>query len=192
MTTHGRGFTKILPSSQIANKNLCFNSRIDEIIKKQSQSIFLAALLLFTIHAEANIINHVYLDKNSNVHISEKDGKHRKVTESGNASKLRLSPDKKIACWLILNKWKADDDTKPGSEELVIYRSGKISSIKCTPFIRDYWFWNNGRQIAIDCGGRHFAGREILYDAYNLKEIARFDQDNETLQKPPDWSNGED
>jgi len=90
-----------------------------------------------------------------------------------------------------LNSWIAEGDIGPESEELAIYHRGKITSIKCSPFIRDYWFWKNGRQVAIDCGGRHFAGREILYDIENLKEISSFDQNKVLLEKRPDWSNGD-
>jgi hypothetical protein len=75
-----------------------------------------------------------------------------------------------------MNSWTAEGDDRPGSEELMIYRNEKISSIKCAPFIRDYWFWQNGRQGVIYCGGRHFAGNEILYDSRTLKELASFYQ----------------
>jgi hypothetical protein len=82
--------------------------------------------------------------------------------------------------------------TNLGSEELLIYRDGETASLKCTPFIRDYWFWQNGGQVAMDCGGRRFAGHEILYDTRTLKELARFDQAEVPPGKRPDWSNGDD
>jgi hypothetical protein len=105
---------------------------------------------------------------------------------------LKLAPDNETVAWLALNTWKAEGDGRPGSEELVIYRNGKLASIKCTPFIRDYWFWQNGSQIAIDCGGRHFAGRELLYDTRTLRELASFDQAEVQLEKRPDWSNSDE
>jgi hypothetical protein len=87
-----------------------------------------------------------------------------------------------------MNTWTAKGDDGPSSEELMIYRSGKIRSIKCTPLIRDYWFWMNGSQIAIDCGGRHFAGHETLYDTKTMRELSSFDEAEVPLEKRPNWS----
>lgn len=113
------------------------------------------------------------------------------ITNKGNSAELKLAPDNETVAWLVINNWIAEGYIKPGSEELVIYRGGKINSIKCSPFIRDYWFWKDGRQVAIDCGGRHFAGREILYDAATLKEVSSFDQNDIPMEKRPNWSNSE-
>ena len=90
-----------------------------------------------------------------------------------------------------MNNWVAEGDDGPGSEELVIYQSGKISSLECHPFIRDYWFRKNGSQIAIDCGGRHFAGTETLYDIKTARKISSFYEGDVPLEKRPDWSNGD-
>jgi hypothetical protein len=46
----------------------------------------------------------------------------------------------------------------------------------------------NGNRIAIDCGGLHFAGREILYDVKTLKELDSFDQMTVPTNKRPTWS----
>jgi hypothetical protein len=142
-------------------------------------------------YACAEDIKSTYLDRNNNVHILAKNGKHRQVTRQGNASMLKLAPNNKAVAWLALNKWTANGDDKPGAEELIIYRDGKIFSIKCSPFIRDYWFGGNGNQIAIDCGGRRFAGRQILYDTNTLREIAKFDQAEVPREKRPAWSDND-
>lgn len=161
-------------------------------MKTTSIIILTLAILLIFNHANAESIKKAYLDQNSNVHVITSDGTHRKITHKGNSSMLKLAPDKESVTWLVLNTWKADDDDKPGSEELAIYRNKKTISIKCTPFIRDYWFWKNGSQIAVDCGGRRFAGREILYDINTLRELADFDQADVSLEKRPDWSKNDD
>jgi hypothetical protein len=157
-------------------------------------SQFLSVLMIVGLakYAAAGTLQKTYLDHKNNVHFVTKAGRHQQITNNGNASMLKLAPDSETVAWLVMNKWTADGDDKPGSEELVIYRNGKTASIKCTPFIRDYWFWQNGDKVAIDCGGRRFAGREILYDARTLKEIESFDQAEVPLAKRPDWSNSDD
>lgn len=161
-------------------------------MKSFSRFTFFILLAAVAPRADAETLKKVYLDQKNNVHLITGDGKHHQVTNKGNAALLKLAPDNETVAWLVLNTWKAEGDNKPGSEELAIYRKGKHSSIKCSPFIRNYWFWSNGKQIAIDCGGRRFAGREILYDAITLKELASFDQANIPLEERPRWSIDQD
>jgi hypothetical protein len=150
------------------------------------------ALFLFIPEAMGETVRKAYLDQQKNVHVITTAGKDRKLTHKGNADSLKLAPDNRTIGWLVLNTWTAEGDDGPGSEELMIYREGKLASIKCAPFIRNYWFWKRGAQVAIDCGGRHFAGREILYDARTGKEVARLNQANVPLEKRPDWAVGDD
>ncbi|MEW6759590.1 MAG: hypothetical protein AB1437_02090 [Pseudomonadota bacterium] len=150
-------------------------------------------ILIATVISQANAetLRKVYLDQQKNVHLITDSGNHRRVTDGKNATMPKLAPDNETVAWLVLNAWKAEGDDRPGSEELVIYRNGKRTAIRCTPFIRDYWFWSGGKQIAIDCGGRRFAGQEILYDVETLKELASFDQADVPLEKRPDWSSNQ-
>ncbi|MFC3460559.1 hypothetical protein [Massilia haematophila] len=161
-------------------------------MKIVTQSLGALILVLFTSQAQAEALKRVYLDKKNNVHLQTKQGRDRQVTRKGSASMLKLAPDNETVAWLVLNTWTAEGDDKPGSEELVIYRNGKSASIKCGPFIRDYWFWQNGNQVAIDCGGRRFAGREILYDVKTLKKLETIDQAEVPIDKRPEWSNSSD
>jgi len=161
-------------------------------MKNSSRSLYVLIFAFFSSYVEAEGLKRVYLDQKNNVHVLTQLGERRQITQNGKASMLKLSPDNQTVTWLVLNTWKAEGDEKPRGQELVIYRNKKSASIKCTPFIRDYWFWQNGRQIAIDCGGRHFAGREILYDTNTLKELANFNQAELRLEKRPDWSNSAD
>lgn len=159
-------------------------------------AILIGFLCCLTVATASNSINaeklkRVYLDDKQNVHVVTARNQHTQITNKGNSTELKLAPDNETVAWLVINNWIAEGDIKPGSEELIIYRDGKIASIKCSPFIRNYWFWKDGRQVAIDCGGRHFAGREILYDTATLKEVSRFDQNDVPMEKHPDWSNGD-
>ena len=96
--------------------------------------------------------------------------------------------DKRSAAWLVLNSWIAEGDTEPGASQLAIYRDGQLRDIKCEPFIRDYWFWMQGKQVAIDCGGRHFAGTQSLFDIDTLLMIDSFFQPDIPEDRRPVWS----
>lgn len=104
---------------------------------------------------------------------------------------MKFAPDNETVAWLAMNTWVAEGHTEPQSEELKIYKNGLIRSIKCPLFIRDHWSWQNGSQIAIDCGGRHFAGWKILYDVTSLRAIATVDEAQVPLEKRSDWSLGD-
>jgi hypothetical protein len=133
-------------------------------------------------------LNRVYLDNSQNVHIVTSSGKDLKLTTTGHRAKPKLAPDGKTAAWVVNHTWVAPGENEPGSSELEIYRQGKTRSIKCEPFIREFWFWQKGRGVAIDCGGSHFAGHEILYDVRTLKELDSFDQAGIPVDKRPSWS----
>ncbi|WP_322403676.1 hypothetical protein [Massilia luteola] len=149
--------------------------------------VFLAASILMT-SAYPETLKKVYLDSNRNIHIINDHGIDKQITNKGNAGPPKLAPDRKTVAWLVMNTWMAEGDDGAGSEELTLYRDGKINSLKCTPFIRDYWFWMNGNQIAIDCGSRHFAGRETLYDTRTMRGLSSFDEAKVPLENRPDWS----
>lgn len=146
---------------------------------------------IFMASAYPETLKKVYLDSKRNVHIINTHDRDSQITSKGNAGSLKLAPDRETVAWLIMNTWTAEGDDGPGSEELMVYRNGKLRSIKCTPFIRDYWFWMNGSQIAIDCGGRHFAGQETLYDTKTMRELSSFDEAEVPLEKRPNWSDAD-
>ena len=133
-------------------------------------------------------LSRVYLDKAHNVHLVTAEGSDRRLTATGHRAKPLLSADDEIVAWVVIHPWIAPGDTQPGASELQVFRQGRTRSIKCEPFIRDFWFLQKGKKIAIDCGGSHFAGREILYDIYSLKEIESFSQATVPTEKRPSWS----
>ena len=155
---------------------------------------FTSALLFlsFCTIADAEALKKAYLDSRGNVHIITERGKHQRLTHEGNATSLKLAANNETVGWLVKNSWTLPGGKAAGSEELVVYQHGKAASIKCTPFIRDFWFWENGDQVAINCGGLHFAGREILYDTRSLREVASFDEADVPLSSRPNWSNNDD
>jgi len=155
---------------------------------------FTAALLflLFCTIADAGGLKKAYLDSKGNVNVITGEGKHQRLTHEGNVTSLKLAANNETVGWLVKNSWMPPGEKIAGSEELVIYQHEKAVSIKCTPFIRDFWFWQNGSQVAINCGGLHFAGREILYDTGSLREVSSFDEADVPLNSRPDWSNNDE
>jgi hypothetical protein len=75
---------------------------------------------------------------------------------------------------------------------LFIYRDGATRRIKGDPFIRGFWFVDDGRKIGIDSGGMHFAGVEYLYDVATLKRLDAVDQSTTPTAERPSWSNSSD
>ena len=130
----------------------------------------------------------VYVDKANNVHIVLHDGRDKKISSSGNAASATLAPDKNAAAWLVLNAWIAPGDAVASASQLAIYRHCQLRYLTCEPFIRDYWFWRGGRQIAIDCGGRHFAGKLMLHDVETLRHIDSIVQADVPEEQRPAWS----
>jgi hypothetical protein len=140
----------------------------------------------------ASGLNRLYIDEAQNVHVVTKAGKDVRVSKGGGATKATLSPDGETAAWLVSPARPAEGEAEAGTSELAIYRSGRMRTIRCEPFIRDYWFWRKGSRVAIDCGGAHFAGREILYDAKTLKRLDSFEQAMVPTDKRPAWSASSD
>lgn len=130
----------------------------------------------------------VFIDKNNNVHALFANGRERKLTTDGRVSGVKFPPDRDTIIWLIPNNWNAEGDLTPGGSKLAVYRAGRLQHISCEPFIRDYWFWMNGKQIAIECGARHFAGMLNLYDTSSLRKIDSIFEPDVPEEKRPEWS----
>ena len=142
--------------------------------------------------AHAANLKQVYLDNTQNVHVVTSTGKDLRVTTTGHRTNVKLSSDGETAAWLVNHTWVAEGESEPAASELVIYRHGLMHTIKCEPFIREYWFWKKGSRVAIDCGSSHFAGQEILYDINTLKKLASFEQGLVPAEKRPTWSASSD
>jgi hypothetical protein len=128
-----------------------------------------------------------FLDIQNNVHVTDNTGKEFLLTTDGNVSELRISPNGKTVAWRKDKKNSTQANTN-SEDEIFIYRNRSIRSIMCEPTIRDYWFWMGGEKIALDCGGTHFAGRELLYDTSTLRLLEHFDQADLPMENRPNWS----
>jgi hypothetical protein len=140
--------------------------------------------------ADAATLQRAYVDGKHDVRIVTARGRHVRLTRKGNVESATLAPDNETVAWLVKNGWTEGSDALPGPERLFIYRNGKTTMIECEQFIRGYWFWARGRQVVIDCGGLHFAGNEILYDARTGKVIDHFYQGDVSIEQRPPWADG--
>lgn len=153
--------------------------------------IAISALAL-SLQAQAAALKEVALDASGNIRLVTAAGKALSIDNGGRAAKPRLSPDGQSAAWLYMGEPPAQGESLPGSSELRVYRDGKTRAIRCEPLIRDFWYWKKGGRIGIDCGGSHFAGREVLYDAKSLKQLDSFVQADVPVEKRPEWSSSSD
>lgn len=71
---------------------------------------------------------------------------------------------------------------------LHVFSNGRIRVAECRPLVRDYWFVGAGELIGVDCGGAHFAGKEILYTTARLQKVDEFDQASVPPNRRPSWS----
>ncbi|WP_147330472.1 MULTISPECIES: hypothetical protein [unclassified Duganella] len=151
------------------------------------KSLIYFFLILFATNISAHdiVLKRVYADKAGNIHVITPDGTDRQLTHGGRTTRAELSKDGRTAAWLVENAWTAEGDLGPGASHLTVYRDGHLRYIECQPFIRDYWFWEGGKKVGIDCGGRHFAGTLILYDVRTGKKIESVFQQNREL---PAWA----
>lgn len=115
-------------------------------------------------------------------------GDVRKLREKYTVRDTRVAPDGMASAWLLADITLEEPAGEVGASTLVVYRKGKRRTVACGQLIREYWFVENGRKIAYDCGGRHFAGNEVLFDTRTLKEISRFHQSDVATDKRPAWS----
>ena len=118
-------------------------------------------------------------------------GKTIIVREKYPVHDARVAPDGMTAAWLLVDVTFDDPPDETGVATMVVYRKGKRRTVPCYQLIREYWFHAQGKQIAYDCGGRHFAGNEVLFDTHTLKEVARFHQADVPIDKRPSWSSSD-
>ena len=145
-----------------------WNQTSGEIFRSRIMKKFISIIfIIVTSNCYSRNINEfesIYIDTAKNIHIIFPDGQDKKITKNGRAARATLAPDKHSAAWLVLNSWIAEGDARPSSSQLAIYRNSRLRYIKCEPFIRDYWFWMGGKQVAICLElGDHIPIRSLPY-----------------------------
>jgi len=147
--------------------------------------LFVATL---AVPASAGTWSRIFLDQTGNVLLVQANGKEVRVSKNGKALNPRLASDGETAAWLVGGKG-GDGQQAADVNELMVYRHGRIRKIQCAPLIRDFWFWRDGTYVALDCGGRHFAGRNVLYDLKTFRQVDSVDQASVPVDQRPEWTN---
>lgn len=153
---------------------------------KRYRIVVLATLML---PAEACAADYTAaLARGNHVQLLTTAGKTINVRENYLIRDARIAPDGMAAAWLLLDVAADERLSEHGASTLVIYTGGGRRTLVCSQLIREYWFHAQGREIAYDCGGRHFAGNEVLFDTRTLTEKARFHQAEIPIGRRPAWS----
>ena len=134
----------------------------------------------FNADAKTLVIQHAYLDKQANVHIVTANGGAIQLTSKGHNNRVKLSENKKAVAW-ISNPVKDESSLK-------FYCEGKIRTVQGGPFVRDFWFVDDGSKIAVDIGGLHFAGTEMLFDVATGQRLDEVRQREVPYDERPQWS----
>jgi hypothetical protein len=94
------------------------------------------------------------------VHVVTDKEKDVQLTTEGKFYHPKLASDSQTIGWLIITEYPQDEGgVLKVAEELVIYQDGRVvNTIQPGGFIRDWEFWDNGKQVAIYTGALHFAG----------------------------------
>jgi hypothetical protein len=157
------------------------------------KKLVLGALGALLLHSAAMAADYKAASvRGKQVRVLTTSGKTITVRERYPARDARVAPDGMAAAWLLVDETLEEPAGETGAATLVVYSKGKRRTVPCQQLIRDYWFHAQGQQIAYDCGGRHFAGNEVLFDTRTLKEIARFNQADVPVDQRPSWSSSAD
>jgi len=139
----------------------------------------LTSCATFGAQLRARDIADAYIDSRGNVVVVGKDGRPTLVTSKGGCERIAIAKDHRTVSW--------SRATRKGSA-VFIYRDGAVRKIEGTPFVREHWFVDGGRKIAVASGGLYFAGWESLYDVATLKRLAEFNQSTTPATNRPYWS----
>ena len=139
----------------------------------------LTSCATFGAQLRARDIADAYIDSRGNVVVVGKDGRPTLVTSKGGCERIAIAKDHRTVSW--------SRATRKGSA-VFIYRDGAVRKIEGTPFVREHWFVDGDRKIAVASGGLYFAGWESLYDVATLKLIDEFNQYTTPIESRPSWS----
>jgi hypothetical protein len=125
-----------------------------------------------------------YLDRFQHVHVVDVHNRDYRIDEHP-AVDVLMSPDHKLVVWSVMYK---DKDGNALSEEVRIYRQGRVRRLHCGPANSEFAFREGGRRLVLRCAGLHFAGLQELYDTHTLQRIASFQEAEVPLERRPAWN----
>ena len=129
----------------------------------------------------------VYVDHHKDVHAVTASRKDIRLTRRGRYDDPKLAPDGRTVGARIVSRLRMDRrDSIMVTEQVWLHGDRRIvRRIVTDGFVRDWGFWNGGKELAVYSGGLHFAGFYVLYDLASGRELER-SKDPRTDQSP-DW-----
>lgn len=163
--------------------------------------IILAAsvLVLFSSMAFAAPTSRTVLsvsEKKGSIYAVYDDGKSVKISKKGKFKSPKLAADKRTIGYLNSSRMGPKDGlaisyTIDASSILYIYKDGKVLievSPDSRPFIWEWKFHNDGKQVVLKTGHTHGLSNYELYDIEKNKLIEEFAEKENA--KMPDWAQG--
>ncbi len=129
---------------------------------------------------------YVYLDDTDNVYAITNRGKVVQLTTSGMFYEPKLASNNQTVGWLIITEYPGyEDGGLSVPEELAIYQDGKVINIlRPGGFIRDWTFFDDGKQVVINSGPLYSTGFSVLIDVDSGKKL---DSYRDFADNPPEW-----
>jgi hypothetical protein len=132
----------------------------------------------------SGMLKRAYLDRLRRVHVIDA-GNRASLIDGSPAINLVMSPDRNSVAWSVAYK---DKDGDVLSDEVRIYRQGRVHNLPCGPAGSDFAFRDGGRRLVLRCASLHFAGRQELYDTNTLQLVASFQEAEIPLERRPGWN----
>lgn len=129
-------------------------------------------------------LKRAYLDRLKRVHVVDASNR-ASLIDGSPAISLVMAPDRNSVAWSVAYKGKDGDVL---SDEVRIYRQGRVHRLPCGPAASDFAFRDGGRRLALRCASLHFAGRQELYDTNTLQVVASFQEAETPLGQRPAWN----
>ncbi|MGJ7918782.1 hypothetical protein ACI48D_25345 [Massilia sp. LXY-6] len=129
-------------------------------------------------------LKRAYLDRLRRVHVIDASNR-ASLIDGFPAINLVMAPDRHSVAWSVGYK---DKEGEALSDEVRIYRQGRVHRLPCGPASSDFAFRDGGRRLVLRCAGLHFAGLQELYDTDTLQVVASFQEAEILLEQRPDWN----
>jgi hypothetical protein len=155
-------------------------------MKRCWTSLLLSLLLASSVSAQT--FTSATIDKRMRIVGSTTDGRLVVLARPGRYTRLQISEDHRTVVWLVVSRIQYHDAQTDVSHLLSWYRAGRRHSFSTGEvFIRDVWFYNDGKDIGVNYGGMHFAGANVLLDALTGKETDFFADRDKSNKTVPAW-----
>jgi hypothetical protein len=129
-------------------------------------------------------LKRAYLDRLRRVHVIDA-GNRTSLIDGSPAINLVMAPDRSSVAWSVAYR---DKDGNVLSDEVRIFRQGRVHKLPCGPAASEFAFRDGGRRLVLRCAGLHFAGLQELYDTNTLHVVASFQEAETPLEQRPDWN----